>query len=117
MTGRGENGAHTPPGHANGMQQPPTHNPFPRDAESQRQPRLYMDLRPYIDCGPITVRFAACASCHVRLRLGTSQHPAPFLPLQTGASLASLHADARASPRQQGPSARPHTCAVMAGQW
>lgn len=31
-------------------------NPFPADGESLRQPRLYMDLRPYIDCGPITVR-------------------------------------------------------------
>lgn len=31
-------------------------NPFEPDGESLRRPRLYMDLRPFLDCGPITVR-------------------------------------------------------------
>ncbi|BDA43411.1 H(+)/Cl(-) exchange transporter 7 [Coccomyxa sp. Obi] len=31
-------------------------NPFEADGESLRRPRLYMDLRPFLDCGPITVR-------------------------------------------------------------
>ena len=56
--GRGGHGAHAPPAHANGMQRLPSScNPYHRDTESLRQPRLYMDLRPYIDCGPITVRW------------------------------------------------------------
>lgn len=29
---------------------------FPPDAESLRRPRLYMDLRPFVDSGPLTVR-------------------------------------------------------------
>ena len=33
-----------------------SYNPFLADGESLRQPRLYMDLRPFLDCGPITVR-------------------------------------------------------------
>lgn len=37
---------------------------LPPDNESLAQPRLYMDLRPYLDCAPITVRFALPAlSC------------------------------------------------------
>ena len=31
----------------------------PPDAESLRRPRLYMDLRPFVDSGPLTVRWAA----------------------------------------------------------
>ena len=31
---------------------------LPPDAESLRRPRLYMDLRPFVDSGPLTVRRA-----------------------------------------------------------
>ena len=35
-----------------------SHEDLPPDAESLRRPRLYMDLRPFVDSGPLTVRQA-----------------------------------------------------------
>ena len=40
---------------------------LPPDAESLRRPRLYMDLRPFVDTGPLTVRRAAQSSQPVPL--------------------------------------------------
>ncbi len=34
----------------------PSSEEVPPDTESLRRPRLYMDLRPFVDSGPLTVR-------------------------------------------------------------
>ena len=44
---------------ADGLGQLQPHDLLPQDAESLRRPRLYMDLRPFVDSGPLTVRQAA----------------------------------------------------------
>jgi hypothetical protein len=56
-------------------------NTLPTDGESLTQPRLFMDLRPYIDCAPITVRFNA-AIMHTRVPLLCLSRPSSLCLLR-----------------------------------
>ena len=54
---------------------------LPPDTESLRRPRLYMDLRPFVDTGPLTVRRVYATALHAMCWhsiVSPSSPPGPF---------------------------------------